>query len=821
MLRRCVALRNQGRTARALTTLASLLGLLLHGCGGSGTSGQGVTFLPSATVGRFELEAPSSRDFVLRGTLPVPRSTYPRHDGLVPFAIRDANGELRPAQVEIVSRWPDEALGADVVEILARVQRPPQAAPGERIRYEIVAAPHAPGEFQVHAAAAALLDPENRLRLTARDVFGHEYVADLLHGDVPDRPLRDGRACREWRTVTNFVPVAPVSGPTGTLPHLMGVHAFFRVWAGEPVISLDLRIHNGPSGHDTADPLDDPMGKLYFESIDLWLPSGWNAWQADPDLFTGDAAAEGGAVRVPLVRALDGGKLHVMPVQAQTVRRLVLGRDEDEERALDYARDANLGFARRGSTPNGPELHSWWTPATARYFPQRQVLPRLDFVGPAALRAQLEDGAAWVSNALRNGTAAGYPIYAPAMGWAHPWGIDDGGMAGGDEIVLYDGLRTLEVASNAGWRVLAMRHRMLTDRQRVSLFDRDGRPTDYTSWTVVGTSGTWLPIWCFLTPILWAGDPFGFTTAPTFQVAAVAAQDRRPPYEAALLAFQPIDLEHLVRYTAPAKALAWLGNDTLAKEALHLHAALFRMSYNELPGSDYGHYISTGLGADQNYVAAHPGLGFTFGRMEAWGLDAATAWYALADPQWRGRARPWFERIADVVERGQSSCSGFIEAMIYEQLFDGQYRARQSIEQAITEHALVGLRETVMRGVDPARVASLDRILGASLRSMVTEPGWSTQHHAPWNKLAVGDPSFDHAPFCGPPPPDGTADGGDTWQCWSSLAYGYEQTGDPLFLQRAAEMVGGGDLLQALQAQGLWAVENKTALIALAQRLRD
>ena len=63
------------------------------------------------------------------------------------------------------------------------------------------------------------------------------------------------------------------------------------------------------------------------------------------------------------------------------------------------------------------------------------------------------------------------------------------------------------------------------------------------------------------------------------------------------------------------------------------------------------------------------------------------------------------------------------------------------------------------------------------------------------------------------------ADGGDGWQCWSSLAYAYELTGNALYLQRAEEMLGGDELLPGLVSQGLWNLENRAALLALAQRL--
>lgn len=775
---------------------------------------------PGSVVGRLELRAPASNSFVVRGTLPVPRATFPRPDGFSPFALRGPDGVLVPAQTEVVSRFPETQNGADVVEVLGRVDRGAVPA-GTSLVYDVVWSPHEPEPIVLDPRVEELLREPDSIVMTTKDVFGNRYVANLLTSDVQPKSLRHGEACHEWRVHVNLEPLAPESGAQGTLPHMLGVHAYFRIWKGEPVISLDLRIHNGHSGLDTTTSSDDPLGKVYFENLVLWLPASWTAVQDEPDLYAGTSEVVAEATRYPIVRSMDGDALHVMFRQGQMVRRLALAPRGLEAKAREYARDENLGFSRRGTNAAGEPLLSWWNPASGRYFPQRHVLPRLDHVGASAIEAQLSASYSTYATALRDGTSPGYPVLAPAFGWAHPWGIDDGGMVGGDEIVMYEGLRALEAASNTGYRFLALRNRMLTDRQPVALFNRDGEPSQYTQWTVQGFSGVWLPIWCFLTPILWAGDPFGFLTAPTFQVDAVAAQGRAPAYEAEFSYYKPIDLEHLVRYTSTAKALAWIGNDTLAKDALSLHAELFRMGYNELPNSDYGHYISTGMAADWNYVNGYPGIGFTFGRLEGWGIDAVTSAYALETPEWRARVKPWFDRVTELVFKGQAQCSGFIEAMIYEQLFLGHYRARQAIEEAIVQNALVGMRETVMLNVDPERSEKLDRVLAGSFRALISYPGWSTQYNAPWNKLAVGDADFTHAPFCGTVPPDGTADGGDGWQSWSSLAYARALTGNQLYIQRAAEMTGTtmANLLQAQQNLGLWNLENRAALLAWVQNM--
>jgi hypothetical protein len=88
-------------------------------------------------VALFELGAPPQSTFLLHGTLPIPPQVYPHVPGQDPFQIIDADGSLVPAQTEIVSRYPSDVDGADVVELLARVHVPPQANPGDRIQYTV------------------------------------------------------------------------------------------------------------------------------------------------------------------------------------------------------------------------------------------------------------------------------------------------------------------------------------------------------------------------------------------------------------------------------------------------------------------------------------------------------------------------------------------------------------------------------------------------------------------------------------------------------------------------------------------------------------
>ena len=69
-------------------------------------------------LAHLELDLPDLDAFVVRGVVPLPRRLYPMPGGLSPFALRDPDGTVVPAQVEIVSRHPRAADGAELPAML-------------------------------------------------------------------------------------------------------------------------------------------------------------------------------------------------------------------------------------------------------------------------------------------------------------------------------------------------------------------------------------------------------------------------------------------------------------------------------------------------------------------------------------------------------------------------------------------------------------------------------------------------------------------------------------------------------------------------------
>jgi hypothetical protein len=789
-----------------------------------GSTGGGAHADPGDTVATFELGAPSIASFTLHGTLPVPAHTLPRADGLVPFQVRDFDGTLVPTQVGTVSRYAADADGADVVELIARVHAAPGTAPGTRIRYDVVFQPTAASTFAADSDVRALITTPGSLVLRTHDVFQNEYTLDLLADWRAQaesvRVLKNGGEAVQFVTHGSLVPVVPTSGPTGTLPHLMGVHAYVTQWAGEQLISLDLRVHDAHSGLSQTDTIDDALGKIYFDALELEVPPGWQVLNSFPDPYFGGTYEQNGRSICPIVQPIPGRKMHVMPEMSQFERRLVLYHTGAEARAASWQQEEGIAFCTHGTSPSGFELWSWWNPLTARYFPQRQRLPTLDHVGLDNLRQDDLGQLGVRALQVQTGSTGPWPAESAGLGWAHPWGIQVGGMVSGLEIHLYEGITTACAASNAGYRYSQLVHRMLTDRQPNVLFDADGRPTRLEEWLIQGPNGPLLPIWWYGGPMLWASDPFGITTSPSFQRDAVQALGLQPDWEPTLLGYQAIDLAHLIRYTRLAKVLAWLGNDALAKDDLRAQAEGMRMGYNMYRQNSYPQgVISTGMLVARTYVDAHPGWGFPFGRGEGWGLDTVCASYSLGEPAWRELVRPWFDLVTDLVHDGQMHCTGIIQASPMINIFGSQYRCRQSIEAAITENAMVGMRESVFRGENAARVSEVNGVLSRALYAMISPLIWDHTIHGPWAMIADGLIDMNQPPFCTYWPPDGNYGIPDHYQTWSSYAYAYQITHDGVFLQRAVEALGGGDLKADLMAKGTTDLENGCALLAFAQTL--
>ncbi len=773
-------------------------------------------------VARLELAVPNQTIYLLRATLPVPPGTWDG-EGPVPFAVRNPNGKLAPTQVETVTRHPTRHDGAAVVEVIARVRRPESMQTGERLRYDVVRSPHPEGGFELDEHVRNLVNSSGSVVLTTRDVFGNTYSADLLRdlrttsSDL--RVLREGELARQYGTHEVLKPVEPQEH--GVYPHMMGVHAFVGEWSEERFLTLDLHVHNGLSGLSKSIPDDDAMQKLYFESLDLHVPQGWEVYSSLDDPLLGDLRHEGGGNVLSIVSEMSDGAMHLLPRQGHFTRRLVLAWVGGLQAGENMLKEKGLAFSVDGTSPSGKRLYSWWNAKTASYYPQNHRLPSLAYLDLDEVRSDLAAHYYHFASSIAQGIPPGYPVTSPALGYAHPWGIKYGGQTGGDEIVLYDGVEVVASGSNEGYRMAQLAMRLYLDRHRSALYNLNGRPTRDVDWLVDPQSGpSYIPIIFYGVPNLEETDPFGFENAPTFHDGEVIAQGRVPSYEEDLLGFQPIDLQHYIRYTRNLKTLAWLGNDALAKNEISMAGENARLSYHEYPSNPNGYVQGSGLLSALNYVEQYPGWGFGFGRGSGWCLDIALAAYTLGDDEVRERFYPWFEKVADLVSAGQSDCTGILQSTPTSKVADGQYRVMQSIEEWITNNMLWGMRSSVFLGVDLVREAELGDVIVESVRGQCGPSVWREEYGGPVSWVALGPYDMGLPPFCGEPlRNDAQADSADHSLCWSGFAYAYELTGDPFFLRRAKDATGEPNLQQFMFHSGLFNLGSRIALYALVQDL--
>jgi hypothetical protein len=775
-------------------------------------------------VARIEVPAPKVSPFTLRATLPLPKVVLPRADGRVPLAIEAPDGRrLIPVQLETVSRYPTGE--TDVVEILARVELPERTVPGRPVRYDVVRVDEGldpgPDVPPVPREVIDLLDVPGRVRLRGRDAYGNLYEADVLGHDGPGFGslswTRRGPVARQRRAYATLVPAdAPEDRDKPPLPHLVGVHAYVTEWADEDVVSLDLRVNNGAvSGSRAPTPLEAPLGILYWKSLELVVPRGWSVVPLVRDPFFGPPRAEGDEVVVPIVHPNDDGTLHMMPPQAQFHRRLALVPAGGEEHARETLLNAGLGFCVRD---RDNELWSWFNPKTARYFPQRDLLASYDFYklgdhrGRQAGRVREARGFLDLRQALRTGEPKGYYVTASVMGWAHPWYIRHGYGFGGEGIQTFEGHRVAACASREGYTALELLHRMNACRQPETAYDRFGDVVGYKAWLddegripfdFRTNGGVVMPP--FRLPMSW-GAP------PSAQVLYVVRNGLRPAYDRGtayekngsvpdepgnLLAWWPHDDAHMIRYTKHTKALAWLGNDALAKDDLRLSAELFHLMFHESPHVPASWSKGITLRVLEGIAAAHPHQGVAMGRAHAWGIDAMCAAYSLADDEWRAETFEWFRRVGRLC-LAAAQPSGLIQRMDNERLFERRYNSTQAFESLFLIHALHCIDESVLRDVDDELRRELEDLAVRGVEYLYWGPpfrreaaSWQPDpshptiyYQGPANYIAVAPndgwktPVFSDASRWGPGylPPDGLENGIETFHCWQALSYAQEVT---------------------------------------------
>lgn len=759
-------------------------------------------------------QAGPRRDFVIHATLPVPETFELAPPGFSPIGIRPRGLETRPiaAQVHVVAR--NSRGQVQVIEVLAPMHMPVQIHEGSLHRFEVLT-----GSFPIPAAALGSPDVERLLEadrspyLTTEDVFGNIYRFDLnpdpdAHGVVDRSLLKSGHAHRQWKLAGALMPetLAEVGEP---LPHMMGVHAYLGTWNASKLVSLDLRIHNGltaASGPRT--PFNQPVGTVYWKSIELHLPPGWQPHLAVHDPFLGKQVSDGGGwTRIPLVRELEEGKLHMMGPQAQFLRRLTLRGPGGPKIARTGAFVEGLAFCSPGKG-----LWSWFSMPS--YFTQDALLPTYDDLksqglgGYQALQGRLAKERNNLLHLLRSGNGDGNLVQAEVMGWSHPRGDPQQGMVSGVDIGFLEGHRTAWSASHAGYERLQLLHRMNAARQPDAQWKEDGTPAGVHAWRdskgVVPfdfrTNGYMVP------PefkYVCRGGP-----APNAHVRQVHKLGLRPPYDQgtahkadgaiprnkdAMFAWMPHDGQHMIRHTKNIKAQVWLANDSLARDDLMHCASLFRLMFHEGPHVRESWSAGVTLEAMIAWAGAFPHHGIPIDRDQAWGFDTMGAAYRIASPAWRKDALPWFQRVVELFDVA-SMPSGLIQRVNQSDLLEGRFDCCQSFQVMFLLHSMRCINESVLRGVDMESFEILADLHNRSLEYMFFGPvythfqgerwGGTVNQAGPFNRFAVAPKGLiETVPYSfkekwGPDylPPGGHEPYVDTTYLLPPLEYGFHLT---------------------------------------------
>ncbi len=806
-----------GRALRALSPARISCAVLLSLLSAAAATAQ-------STVARISVEVPAQEQFLLQATVPVPPGTFVPGTTTAPIAIGAPGGHIT-TQIEPVAYFPRTQDGASVVELIARVTRPAGVAVGSEVVFDVITQPHAVVATHTPGAEAAqLLGTANGIRLATRDVNGNRYAADLYRkprtGQLGFTTLRNGAYVKEVRTHEVLVREGNANGHS--LPHMMGVHATFRTYANEGFIALDLHVHNGMDGRDFTTPIDDVVADLYFDRLDLEVPSGWHVVPAIESPSFGTAFGQGTTGVWPIIKALPQNQLHLLRQQGQFTRRYLLAPSlAAVQRGRIYLQRQNLGFCVPDTLANGTELWSWWNPRTSGYLPQRHPLPMLEHMDRQALKVALQTRRDGLAISVRDGvpSPSNYPFEVGALGWAHPWGVGYGGMTGGDEIEQWPGVQVAWARAQVGIRLAELQSQCYEDRQPVALYSVLGRPTRLEDQVIPqGNHGPWMPTFFNLTPSK-DSNHFAFPIADRTQVLAAYETYRVPFYEKDMREFAPIDMQHLTRYLNSWLIMAWFTNDAEAKRAIELHAELNRITLCEVYNSNYGHVQGVGLLARIQLAQQFGRRGCDWGRSAGWGLQANAAAYALAPEGLRQRHLPWLTTIASTARAGVSTCTGNPTSIQIDNHFKGIYQSRQSFEVSYFLQAVQGLRRSVFEGVDPVAHQQLTEVLVEGAESTITPPFWNPIEHAQNRLVAVRHFPHSSPDFCTNVPASSFSAYFDPWTAMSVWAYAYGETRDSVYLLRASEVLGGANALAALENGGLTNIADKAAMFAAMQIL--
>jgi hypothetical protein len=614
-------------------------------------------------VARLRSIAPfASGPFVVRGLVPCPYTWSEVPNALDHLFARLPGGTQFPTQVE-GARY-DERGRIEAIEVSAFV--PPEASftAGAPIAFDLEVGPKtAPAAPPPGQLAEYLRERGLSIHAAILDSAGTHwsYSAQILPNSTAHRIFRHGPLVQTLEFYGRLRP----SNPGAPFSELLGFSLWLTWTAGEDIVEARLVLDSGR--------IRPALPDLDLVALEVQVPSGFEIEHKGPELESRPA--------------VDLGTTWAHPLNALSRREVWIQRQErgwsfalfgTGNRTRARALLDNAGFA----VPEPGVGWSWGDRALCGFLAQGLPVPDLRHLG---VDTSVPGSAASLGTLLAK-LQSGAPIGSsnnsfPRMGLFHPWGPEYGGVTGGSEIDQFEGVECAIAPDPRRLLEYQLRALRCLDRQRIALYDDSSRPLPMDSVEMPNGS---LPFSIFNGLVNSNTDaPLGFKQAASSWTRPTGG----PAYEATLRSFQPVDFQHLVRFTGPWKVLAALDRDPHAIRVLSLEAELVRAQMWEKTG-----------GALHGWVAqctARPRQGGPLGRGQGWSADVVSQAWIYRFNAWRKRFRGWAASFLEVVANSPTPAGVWQREesgkAIQKAPFNSQHSTAQTIELGILANGALGL----------------------------------------------------------------------------------------------------------------------------------
>lgn len=382
------------------------------------------------------------------------------------------------------------------------------------------------------------------------------------------------------------------------------------------------------------------------------------------------------------------------------------------------------------------------------YQAQAQRAPDLSTIATTLGNRAAADNSALnlaILNGTQIGTGANTGQPGGRVGFKSLWGGPYGGTTSGGYRYQWEGEEALASARHECVQELQTRAMMVDNRMSVLILDDTGRVAEMEDWIdQLGPKGGWEM----------AGDSLIFERngnkiddrdgAFGFSKAVASVDTALIPDSLAQLStyvsgnWRPMDDQHFDRAYMPHVALAWLRNDPISKLTLLGYAELWRMTL-----------LQNGFQGQCAMIAANPGHGCDWGRLEAHMFSMAAQAYRFMPARLRAHWKPLFKKFAGALCQAQMVENGLFEARIrkentdpgnnaYVPLGSGAHRVAKVTEECLLVNALRAVAGC--GALDALDVQEID----ATIAAFVEIGLWGFL----WRSGAEGAAPVDYAAVC-------------------------------------------------------------------------